>query len=201
MGVQGRPRGNYAKTAARREEIIEASLAVFSEFGYRSGSIRKIAERVGLSQAGLLHHFANKMDLLGAVLDRRDEIDQRHIVADAELGIGSLRNLILLAEFNEQTRGLVELHCTLSAEATARDHPAHDYFVKRYERVIFWTTRSFTALHEKGQLADGIDPHFAARDLVALMDGLQVQWLLQDESFSMADAIRNYVRPMLTIEL
>ena len=57
MTVSGKPRGSYAKTAARRREILEAGIEVFSANGFRSGSIRDIAERVGMSQAGLLHHF------------------------------------------------------------------------------------------------------------------------------------------------
>ena len=43
---------------------MAAALEVFSEAGYHKGSIRDVAERVGLSQAGLLHHYPSKHLLL-----------------------------------------------------------------------------------------------------------------------------------------
>src|SRR5688500_12054658 len=70
---RGRPRGSYAKTGRTRAAILEAALGVFARGGYRKGSIREIAEAVGMSEAGLLHHFPNKSALLAEVLDLRDQ--------------------------------------------------------------------------------------------------------------------------------
>ena len=70
---RGRPRGSYAKTEGRRQEILAAAFEVFSTSGYRSGSLKDVADKVGLTQAGLLHHFPNKEALLEAVLTLRDE--------------------------------------------------------------------------------------------------------------------------------
>ncbi|HTW11492.1 MAG TPA: TetR/AcrR family transcriptional regulator, partial [Solirubrobacteraceae bacterium] len=41
-------RGPYRKTAGRQQEILDAALTVFGRSGYRSGSIREIAETVGI---------------------------------------------------------------------------------------------------------------------------------------------------------
>jgi hypothetical protein len=53
----------------------------------------------------------------------------------------------------------------------------------------------------RGQLAADVDPGSAARSLIALIDGLQVQWLLDRTSLNMADEVRRYLRPLLTVEL
>ena len=66
-------RGQAAKSAGRRQEIVSAALQVFSEAGYHKGSIRDVAQRVGISQAGVLHHYPSKHRLLEAVLDWRDQ--------------------------------------------------------------------------------------------------------------------------------
>ena len=50
-------RGEYAKSAQRRQQIVDAAVEVFSLAGYRKGSLRDVADKVGLCQAGLLHHF------------------------------------------------------------------------------------------------------------------------------------------------
>ena len=69
-------RGEYAKTAERRQQIVSAAVEVFSAAGYRKGSLRDVADKVGLSQAGLLHHYPSKEHLLEAVLTWRDEVSR-----------------------------------------------------------------------------------------------------------------------------
>ena len=53
-------RGPYRTGIRRREQIIDAATAVFAEYGYAGGSVRTIAERVGVSPASLLQHFGSK---------------------------------------------------------------------------------------------------------------------------------------------
>lgn len=201
MSTTSRTRGSYAKTAERRREILAAGIDVFSTSGYRSGSIREIAERVGMSQAGLLHHFSSKSELLAAVLEFRDDEDSVRMHIQDDQGIESIRALVQLAEHNAGVPGLVELHCVLSAEATAADHPAHDYFVRRYRWLQEFTTRALRRMRAEGQLAEGVQPENVAHTLVALMDGLQVQWLLDRDSVDMAEHVRTYLRPLLTVPL
>jgi AcrR family transcriptional regulator len=201
MSTTSRIRGSYAKTADRRREILAAGIEVFSASGYRSGSIREIAERVGMSQAGLLHHFSSKSELLAAVLEYRDDEDRLRMRIQDDQGIESIRALVQLAEHNAGVPGLVELHCVLSAEATAADHPAHDYFVNRYRWVHQFTKGALRRMHANGELVEGADPENVAYNLIALMDGLQVQWLLDRDSVDMAEEVRKYLRPLLTVPL
>jgi AcrR family transcriptional regulator len=201
MAAPGRTRGNYAKTAGRRREILEAGIDVFSTNGFRSGSIREIAERVGMSQAGLLHHFPSKTDLLAEVLRLRDEKALEILRSDTPPGIDTLRDMVELVAHNATVPGLVELHCVLSAEATSPDHPAHDYFRERYDRTIRSMEEAFAQLERDGQLAPGLTPSAAARGLVAMSDGLQVQWLLDPASVDMADEMRRYLQLLVTVKL
>ncbi len=86
-----KPRGEYAKSAATRTAILDAALEVFAESGYRAGSLREVAERVGMSEAGLLHHFRSKSALLMAVLDHRDELARALVDFDLPDGVEALR--------------------------------------------------------------------------------------------------------------
>ncbi|WP_129663581.1 TetR/AcrR family transcriptional regulator [Phytoactinopolyspora endophytica] len=198
----GRPRGPYAKTEEKRRAILDAALEVFAKSGYRAGSIRDVAERVGMSEAGLLHHFPNKSALLAAVLDRRDQHATEMVpLEDDDAPLVTLTGLLRLAAYNSSVPGVVELYCTLSAEATAPDHPAHDYFVRRYEWVRARLTRMFEKLEEQGSLQPGVRPASAARSAVAMMDGLQVQWLLDRDSVDMAEELRDHFARLVTVEL
>jgi len=193
-------RGQYAKTRERRKAILDAALEVFSEGGYRAGSLREIAQRVGISEAGLLHHFPNKGALLEAVLDHRDDRSREMVPLESGDGAAMMRGLIRLAEYNASVPGVVELYCTLSAEATSSDHPAHGYFVRRYVYTRTNIERGFANLADRGLLRPGVTPYRCAVALIALMDGLQVQWLLDRSVVDMADELRAWVDGVADID-
>ncbi|WP_119695746.1 TetR/AcrR family transcriptional regulator [Microbacterium halotolerans] len=194
-------RGPYAKSAERRSRILEAGIRVFAAHGYHAGSIQRIADEVGISMSGLLHHFDSKAALLAAILERRDELSLEFMDVDSHHGIDLLRALIALTAYNQSSPGLVELHCMLSAEATSADHPAHDYFVARYETTVGAIETAFAEAADAGQLTAGISPPEAARDVTALMDGLQVQWLLTGGAFDMAVLLRAHLERLLAVPL
>lgn len=194
------PRGQYAKTPQRRQEILDAAIEVFAASGYRGGSLREIADRVGMSLAGLLHHFSSKSELLSSVLALRDEIAVREFGSMEGSGEERVRNYLRLIFRNESARGLAELYCILSAEATSPDHPAHDYFLQRYEYVSGIMFPAFVDLAAEGKLRPGVDPKQATIDLIAVTDGIQLQWLLRPEVDRMGDSVRRYLASITTLE-
>lgn len=194
-------RGEYAKTAERRQQIVSAAVEVFSAAGYRKGSIRDVAEKVGLSQAGLLHHYPSKEHLLEAVLTWRDEMSRQLIGEPLPEGLDLLRGLVKATEYNETTPELVELHVIVSAEGTSADHPLRNYFVNRYADLFERVRQAFERAADEGQLRPDVDCASAARTLIALMDGLQLQWLLDRDHVDMAGDLRHYLQPLLTVEL
>jgi len=198
MTVQSTPsqRGSYAKGKAKRQEIVDAALAVFARGGYHSGSLREVAKRVGLTTAGVMHHFASKEELFTEVLRQRDERVREAAGDVSETTL--LEQTRKVVAYNQSTRGLTSLYTVISAEATDPEHPAHEYFVDRYAagRVLAEETIRDALAH--GRIDASIDVAVAARLIPAVMDGLQQQWLL-DPSFDMAAAfdefLRGYFRP------
>ncbi len=195
--------GGYASGRLRREQIITAATELFARVGYRHATILELAEAAGISRTGLLHHFGSKEALLKAVLERRDAADAaRFAGADTdETGLGSLATLVELARHNAERPHLVALFAVLSAEASDPDHPAHDYFVTRYRNTVAGIAASLTRAQASGLLAPDVDPAGQARTLVALMDGLQVQWLLSPADVDMAGTLRAQIERVLTVPL
>lgn len=180
----------YAKGIAKREEILDRALEVFAAKGYRKASLREIAESVGLSQAGLLHHFSSKEELFAEVLRKRDEVD----AAGGDLSTDwsdAFDGLVGVIRHNAQVPGLVQLYATISAEAADPDHPGHDYFVSRYRQIVGGLEQSIRSEQEAGRVRAGVDARMLARLAVAVADGMQVQWML-DPSADMADAIEAF---------
>lgn len=186
------PRGNYRKTAGTRARILDAALEVFGVQGYEAGSLREVAALAGISQAGLLHHFPNKVALLSAVIERRDE-------GASELTIGKPSGVEVLASLVEYAResafkpGEIELFAVLSAEATRPEHPANAYMRRRYQWVTDIAVESLTAARDQGHLRPGVDPLRVASQMFALWDGLQIQWLLKVNDVSVADGVEHFL--------
>lgn len=192
-----RPRGNYAVTAARRDSIIRAALGVFGEFGFNGSSLKQVAEAVGISEAGVLHHFGSKSNLLTEVLRSRDSQSEMFVPMESDDGIAFVSGWLNLVEYNVNHPGHVELFTTLAAEATTPTHPAHQYFLERYE-MVFGVTRSyFEKMQNRGQLRAGVNPSDLAVTLIALSDGLQLQWLIT-KKVDLVDQNAGFFRAVLT---
>lgn len=58
------PINNSKSFEDKKREILEVSVEIFSERGYRATGLRDIAERVGLRQPSLYHYFPSKEVIL-----------------------------------------------------------------------------------------------------------------------------------------
>ncbi|MEU3223976.1 helix-turn-helix domain-containing protein [Streptomyces sp. NPDC006976] len=184
-----------------RARILDSATELFARSGFHAVSLRDIAAHAGLTHAGLLHHFPGKEALLLDVLSLRDETDARRLFPGA-LGPGGpepdpaerLRRLVDVVARNAGTPGLVALYAKLSAEASDPEHPAHHYFVRRYQLLRRETTGLLAELFAAaGPDARG-DAAAVAQQLLALMDGLQTQWLLEPGAVDMAEQVRAFLR-------
>ena len=171
------PRGPYAKTAAMREQALRAALKSIAERGLSSTSIQQIADEVGLTKAGLLHHFGSREGLLLAVIERSDEINRT-----GSHGEGALTDLIKLDEHNMKVPGLVALYLGLVGAAASErgDTPYRQFFADRYRDVRGWLADEVRAAQTEGSIRDDLDPEIVAAVIVAASDGLQMQRLLDD---------------------
>lgn len=55
---------------ARRAQIIDCVVELVAERGYAQASVGNIAERAGIAKSVVLYHFANKDELVGAVVTK-----------------------------------------------------------------------------------------------------------------------------------
>lgn len=184
-------RGAYAPTGQRLNDIVQAAVELFATQGFRQTSTREIARAAGLSEAGMRHHFPNKDALLKAVLEHREAEDQAHHDAGAP-GAGRVFALLDVVAKNASLSSIVELYVVLSAEATDPAHPAHEHFRSRYGWVNALMCEAYDALRAEGRLRSQASSPTLARQTIALLDGLQVQWLY-DRSFDMVTEIRAFI--------
>ncbi|ARC55924.1 HTH-type transcriptional regulator RutR [Frondihabitans sp. 762G35] len=190
--------GHYAKGLAKRESILDAALEVFGQSGFHGASLREIARQCGVSHQSLMHYFPTKEELLLAVLRRRDERLRRHF---DDVGGMRLGELVDLAEYNVDVPGVIQLFNTASAESTSPEHPAHDYYADFYERIVASTTRYLDVAGARGWLAPGYTAETAARVVLAVQDGLQLQWLYDRGRVRVAETMRLVISSIVAVPL
>jgi len=176
------------ETAEKRQRILDAAMSIFAARGYNNGSLIEIGEVAGVSHTGVIHHFGSKDQLLIAMLEYRDdsdvaELEGKHIPDGAAL----FDHLVRTVELNTERPGVVQLYAVLSADSVTEGHPAQDYF-----RARFVGLREMVRGALKDVVPEAVDDRLdlAASTIIATMDGLQVQWLLDRSSVNMPEAVR-----------
>ena len=160
-------------SAQRRMEILTAATELIAASGFDGVPLEAFASASGMTKAGLLHHFRSKEDLLIAVLERRDQLDE----ATAELSTSeaaadpvTARTLMTRVVRRNLTQpSLVQLYTVLAAESLDPAHPAHEFFCQRLRTARATLVDRLLPWHPR--------PDMAAIELLAFLDGLQLNWL------------------------
>ncbi len=187
-----KPRGQYAKGAERREQIVQTATDVFATEGFEGTALKRVAELVGVKEATLFHYFSGKQELLTAVLAERDRRG-KELGGAAEFG---LEALVPVAERNRLEPGLTTLYAVASATANDPGHASHGYFQDRYARLVKELAQDVGRRQESGAIRTDVGAEYLARLIIAAFDGLQLQWLY-DKSVDMAAGLSELVDVLL----
>lgn len=177
----------------RTEEILAAATKLLSQYGFQGMTLALVAEEVGLTEPGVLHYFPSKVHLLQGVLEYHEQKDiekYSEVIDTAQKNPAELFKLLenLVAE-NEKIPGLIQLFTVLVSESIRSDHPTHGYFVERYRRGReMYVAQFFKSLQTK--IRPDVDLNELAVLIMAVMDGLQIQWLLDRKKVDMAKTFK-----------
>ena len=182
-----------ARGQARREELIDVALRAFAAHGFRGASIGAIASEAGISEAGLLHHFPSKRELLFGVLEHFGlqfrQTDERF---DRE-GRSFCDALLSFARLHEADPTFVRLFVVLASESVNPEHPAHEYFTVRYEALRARFAARFASDQQRGFVVPEADPELMARVVISILDGLELQFLLSDGDLRIVEPLETFL--------
>jgi AcrR family transcriptional regulator len=166
----------------------------FAQNGFRGAKMADIAQAANLTGPGLLHHFHSKTHLLMEVLKERDRIDSERTKAILQKNNADILEVgVELVEHNQTTPGIIQLFNLLVAESISPEHPAHEYFKKRYHNGREGWVQIIAQGQKEGNIRADISADVLGVMLFAMMDGLQVQWLMEPEKVDMANIFRTFV--------
>ena len=189
-------------TRQKRTDILEAAVEIFGNKGSTNGTLADVAEQVGLTHAGVLHHFGSKQKLLLEVLAYRDQADvaelvEQHIPGGPELFL----HLVRTAFANERRPGIVQAYTVLSNESVTDDHPAREFFEERYTTLRREVSEALHELCAQEGMTDPDTIAAASASILAVMDGLQLQWLLHPQIIELGEASEFAIRAIVNAVL
>jgi AcrR family transcriptional regulator len=78
--------------------IVDSAAALFAQHGFAQTSLQSLADAVGLSKAGLLHHFPSKEALFAAAIEEVRSHGRRVVEQVADLAPGPERDRLVIEE-------------------------------------------------------------------------------------------------------
>jgi len=154
----------------KREAIVEAAIAEFTEHGYKSTSMDKISARAEVSKRTVYNHFASKELLLEEILDSiwAKTLAATHFPYQKKLPLAEQLTTIANQELDLlESQGFIDLSRVLFSEYFHNKElaaQAMDKYSQAESGLTVWI---------KAALADErlieLDPHFASTQFIALL--------------------------------
>jgi len=177
---------------ARRQQILDVAVELFAAKGYRSTGLAALADRCGMTHPGLLYYFGTKERLLLEVVAERERIEAE-MRRPADRTVHSLATLTDIVRQNVQNSMLTRLYVVLAAESLDEADPLHDFFVARYDGARENIARLLRHGASNGDLDAGLDPEQISREILAMLMGLELQWLMDPTAFDFVATMEAYV--------
>lgn len=184
-----KPEGVYARrTRIRRQEILDSALVAFGQKGFYKASLADVASAAGITAAGLLHHFKTKEALLVELLRQRDLVDVEESFGGTHPhGRALLQHLVDTMSRNMSRVVTTQMYAVLSAEGVTEAHPARQWFLERYGDLRQLIATGLIEAVYDGDVPGDLDPQVTAAAMIAVMDGIQIQWLYDPSAVDMAE--------------
>ncbi|MCF6330539.1 MAG: TetR/AcrR family transcriptional regulator [Sulfurimonas sp.] len=90
----------HHKKNTTKQKILKAATALFSEYGYKGTSVRKIASEIGIKQSALYNHFKNKENIFLEV--SKDIFTTPFSFDDEEIKQNALKGKAFISKFAQQ---------------------------------------------------------------------------------------------------
>ena len=176
-----------------RNAILDAAELVFQEHGVSRTSLAEIAAAAGVTRGAIYWHFSNKADLFDAMVQRvfgqleaklaelQETPDENPVDLLRKLAFHFLERVVNDPSYFRMVE--ISWHkCEYVGEmATIRDN-----HLECGNRHLEMAVESFRLAQERGFLPASLDPRIAAMGMVALIDGLVVNFTLEKSTFPLA---------------
>jgi AcrR family transcriptional regulator len=157
-----------------RQQILDASLRLFSERGFARTTVRDIARGAGITDAAIYYHFESKRELLEALVEERGFLTSLQNLERVEAAM-PLQEMVLwmsagavnLMDANRDFLRLIIME-GLGGDDAALEQYSH--LLDLWERALTVVLRRYEA---KGELASGMAEELARQVIYTILMAFQ----------------------------
>jgi TetR/AcrR family transcriptional regulator, transcriptional repressor of bet genes len=186
-----RERHNRESPDVRRKSLIQATMRSIAKYGYAGTTIGRICAEAQVSRGLINHHF-----------DTKDELIRQSYKELCDEWVFQSRDLLLEADRDPEERLRAMIRVSFGPALFKPEYLGiwvgfwsaigKSPSLKRLNRELYKQDReAFRKIFEEIAAKRGktIDARRAAISLIALMDGLWLEWCLDSKGFSPGDAM------------
>ncbi|MGB5875140.1 MAG: TetR/AcrR family transcriptional regulator [Bacteroidota bacterium] len=165
-----------------KQKILDAAIQLFSRKGFRSTSLSDLAQATGLTKGALYHHFRNKDALFYAVLENLRFLWRERVFRDMLERKSALERLEILFDNHARLIEERETFCLVLSSLVMEMDSVNAEFMDALREIFADLTALIQRIVEKGQengeVRRDLDPHLLALNLVGMMEGNSIPWIL-----------------------
>jgi AcrR family transcriptional regulator len=177
----------------RRQELIAAGIACLGRGGMSAFTIDQICKQAGVSRGLINHHFKSKDDLLTCIYAELTD----HLLFESDAGDArGLLASIIETSFDEESFNRSNLRAWLSIWGQVASNEALNDLHRRRYGAYKASIKSALADNSTSNAVD-FDADSVARQLIALIDGLWLEYCLHSDGFSLRAAKADCYRFLL----
>jgi len=194
-----------------RMGILDAAEQLFHQRGVSRCSLQDIAAAAGVTRGAIYWHFQDKAELFHAMMERATmPLEEGMTPKDDEaesaappLTLAELRwglvNAFYTTMHNERTRRVFEI-AMQKVEFSGEMQALQERKLSNHREWRDLNQAVFDHAIALGQLPASLDTRKAAITLVALVDGMLYQWIMDPGSFDLVDvgqaAVENFLKAL-----
>jgi AcrR family transcriptional regulator len=157
-----------------RQQILDASLSLFSKRGFARTTVRDIARKAGITDAAIYYHFESKRELLEALVEERGFLTglQNLERVEAELPVQEMVLWMAAGAVNlmDANRDFLRL---IIMEGLGGDEAALEQYTHLMDLWENALTTVFSRYENKGELPAGVAKDLASQVIYTILMAFQ----------------------------
>ncbi len=168
------------KAVTTKQRILEASLALFSEKGYKATTVRDIAGKVGIRQGAIYNHFKNKEEILETLVNNLTESALVHLFEEESENktgkqlLARIATTFKLISFDPRNEALFRL----MMQELFRNEKIRDLYHERFYQQNVKRLSSYLFQMMQEEMIRSSDPLLLANEFFAPLFFYQMQVVL-----------------------
>lgn len=184
----------FVDKKAKRDQILDAALQVFSRRGFAQATMQEIAAAADIGKGTLYEYFRSKDEIIHSTwlaFMRQMDKQLEGILATSLPATEKLRGVLaaFMAVIQDESFPVIRIIFSFWAEAMRDTSQQNNMFadMNHYYRLYRTAMAELVAQGiREGEFRSDLDPLTTASTLIGMLDGLLAQWILDPDALDYA---------------